>query len=76
MDPATLIGVLLALPLNGISTGTTNFLTFSEVTFGLRTGPREMIGGVLLAVFTGVIGGLPPAVSAARREITTLLRER
>lgn len=73
---AGVIGVVLALPLNGISTGTTNFLTFSEVTFGLRTGPSEMIGGVLLAVLTGVIGGLPPAISAARREITTLLRER
>ncbi|MCA9727288.1 MAG: ABC transporter permease [Candidatus Eisenbacteria bacterium] len=73
---AGVIGVVLALPLNGVSTGTTNFLTFSEVTFGLRTGPQEMIGGVLLAVLTGVIGGLPPAVSAARREITALLRER
>ena len=31
-----LAGVLLALPVNGISTGTTNFATFSEVAFSFR----------------------------------------
>ncbi len=71
---AGLLGVLFALPLNTISTGTTNFLTFSEITFSLRTTPRALLGGVLLAVVTGVIGGLPPAWSAARKRIQEAMR--
>jgi putative ABC transport system permease protein len=71
---AGLLGVLLSLPLNLISTGTTNFLTFSEITFSLRTTPRALLGGVLLAVLTGLIGGLPPAWSAARKRIQEAMR--
>jgi putative ABC transport system permease protein len=71
---AGLIGVLLALPLNTISTGTTNFLTFSEITFSLRTTPMALLGGVLVAVLTGLIGGLPPAWSAARKHIPDAMR--
>ena len=71
---AGLIGVLLALPLNAVSTGTTNFLTFSEISFSLRTSPQALLGGVLLAVLTGIIGGLPPAWAAARRRISEAMR--
>ena len=71
---AGLIGVLLALPLNMISAGTTNFVTFSEITFSLRTSPGVLLGGVVLAVLTGLLGGLPPAWSAARRSIAEGMR--
>ncbi len=71
---AGLIGVLLALPLNLLSTGTTNFLTFSEITFSLRTTPPALLGGVVLAVVTGLVGGLPPAWSAARKRIPEAMR--
>ncbi|MEJ2338858.1 MAG: ABC transporter permease [Gemmatimonadales bacterium] len=71
---AGLIGMLLALPLNMISTGTTNFLTFSEITFSLRTTPMALVGGVLVAVLTGIIGGIPPAWSAARKPIAEAMR--
>jgi putative ABC transport system permease protein len=71
---AGLLGGLLSLPLNSISTGTTNFVTFSEITFSLRTTPRALLGGVLLAVLTGVVGGLPPAWSAARKKIPEAMR--
>ena len=69
------LGVLLALPLNGLTTGTTNFVTFSELSFTLRTTPGVLSLGVLLALGTAVLGGLPPAIAAARRPITDLLRE-
>ncbi|HVS65522.1 MAG TPA: ABC transporter permease [Thermoanaerobaculia bacterium] len=69
------LGALLALPLNGFETGTVNNLTFSEITFGLRTTPGILLGGVLLATATAVIGGLPPAISASRQKITDLLRQ-
>ena len=72
---AGVLGVLLSLPLNGMTTGTTNFVTFSELSFTLRTTPGVLALGVGLAVGTAVLGGLPPAIAAARRPITALLRE-
>jgi putative ABC transport system permease protein len=69
------VGVLLALPLNGFTAQTMNSLTFSEITFSLRTTPQVLLGGVALAVVTAVVGGFLPAWSASRRPITTLLRE-
>ena len=67
-------GALLSLPLNAISTGTMNQATFSEITFQLRTTPSAIFYGVFLATITGVIGGLLPALSASRAQITQLLR--
>ena len=69
------LGALLALPLNGLSAGTTNFMTFSEVRFMLRTTPDVLGSGVLVATLTAVIGGFFPALSASRAPITNLLRE-
>jgi putative ABC transport system permease protein len=70
-----LAGVLLALPVNGISTGTTNFRTFSEIAFNFRVDGTVALTGIIIAVIAGVVGGLLPAVSAARMPITKALRE-
>jgi putative ABC transport system permease protein len=72
---AGVVGSLLALPLNGVTAATMNGVTFSEITFSLRTAPWILGMGVLLALVTGVVGGFPAAWSAARRPITELLRE-
>ena len=72
---AGVAGSLLALPLNGVTAATMNGVTFSEITFSLRTAPWILGMGVLLALVTGVVGGFPAAWSAARRPITELLRE-
>ena len=69
------LGALLALPLNGVSAGTTNFMTFSEMRFVLRTTPDVLGAGVLVAMITSMIGGFFPAWSASRAPIATLLRE-
>lgn len=69
------VGALAALPLNSLTAGTMNGVTFSEISFNLRTTPTILLSGILLAVVTGVLGGLPPAIAASRRPITTLLRE-
>lgn len=69
------VGALLSLPLNGINAGTTNFTTFSEITFQLSTSPTVMLAGILIAVATGVVGGFPPAIAAARQPISNALRE-
>ena len=69
------LGVLLALPVNFISTGTVNWQTFSEVAFNFRVDQLVALIGIALAVVSGVIGGLIPAISAARLPITRALRE-
>lgn len=70
-----LAGVLLALPVNSISTGTTNFRTFSEIAFNFRVDGSVALTGIVIAVVAGVVGGLLPAISAARMPITKALRE-
>jgi len=70
------VGALLALPLNGLTAGTTNFITFSEISFQLRTTPAILVQGIVLAMITGLIGGVLPALAASRRPITLLLRDR
>src|SRR5216684_777345 len=68
-------GLLLSLPVNAISTGTTNFVTFSEVAFNFRVDSHVAITGILIALTAGIIGGALPALSAARMPITKALRE-
>jgi putative ABC transport system permease protein len=68
-------GVLLSLPINGISTGTMNWNTFSEVAFSFRVDPPLAAVAISIALVAGLIGGLLPAVSAARKPITRALRE-
>jgi putative ABC transport system permease protein len=70
-----LLGCLLVLPLNNVSTGIGNFVTFSEIAFNFRVTPQIMLDGVLFAMFMGAVGGLFPARMAARKEILTALRE-
>jgi putative ABC transport system permease protein len=68
-------GCLLALPINGVTTGVGSFATFSEIAFDFRVSPSAMLAGIIFALVVGAIGGLFPAGSAARKEILTALRE-
>jgi putative ABC transport system permease protein len=70
-----LIGCLLVLPLNGVTTGVGNFSTFAETSFNFTVTPQIMLVGVGFAVLLGAIGGFFPAHSASRREILTALRD-
>jgi putative ABC transport system permease protein len=69
------LGCLLALPLNGVTTGIGSFMTFSEIAFQFRVGPAAMMPGVLFALIVGTFGGVLPARMAARKEILSALRE-
>jgi putative ABC transport system permease protein len=69
-----LVGIVLMLPFNGMQTGTSNQVTFSEVVFALRITPRVAINAVIFALVMGFIGGLAPAWHAARQNILTALR--
>jgi putative ABC transport system permease protein len=70
-----LLGCLLTLPLDGVTTEISNSTTFAQTAFEFRVGPQIMAAGVLFAVVLGTIGGLFPARSAAKKEILTALRE-
>jgi len=70
-----ILGCLLVLPLNGLTTGTMNWVTFSEVAFNFQITPVIMATGVLFAMILGALGGFFPASSASRKEILTALRE-
>ena len=68
------LGCLLVLPLNGITTGIGNS-NFSETAFNFHVSGEIMLIGMAFAVVLGAAGGLFPASNAARKEILTALRE-
>jgi putative ABC transport system permease protein len=70
------VGCLVTLPLNGMSSGTQNMMMFSEVTFSFHFGPRVLLQGILLAMVMGLLGGFAPAWRAVRLNIIQALRER
>ena len=70
-----LIGCLGVLPLNGLTTGTVNWQTFSHLAFAFRVTPGLLLAGLLFALAMGVLGGVPPAIHAARGRIAVALRE-
>ena len=70
-----LVGCLLALPLHGISTGTANFVTFSEVLFNFRITPRILLQGIIFAGIVGIFGGALPARRASRVTLIEALRQ-
>jgi ABC-type lipoprotein release transport system permease subunit len=69
-----LVGCLLALPINGLVTSTTNWANFSEVAFAFRVTPQLLVAGLLFAVVMGVLGGFFPARRAARMPVVQALR--
>src|SRR5246500_2925030 len=68
------VGIVLMLPFNGMSTGTSNAVTFSEVVFALRMTPTVILYAFIFALVMGFFGGLAPAWHAARQNILTALR--
>lgn len=69
-----LLGCIAVLPLNGLTTGAMNFQTFSHMAFAFKITPELLVKGVVFALVMGVMGGLPPAIRAARRPVALALR--
>jgi putative ABC transport system permease protein len=59
---------------NGASVSTLNFDTFSQVAFDFRVTAALLAQGLAWALAIGLIGGLPPAVGAARQSIRSALQ--
>src|ERR1700733_8073033 len=67
-------GILLMLPFNGMQTGTSNAVTFSEVVFSLQITWGVALAAVAFALIMGLVGGFAPAWHAARQNILSALR--
>ena len=70
-----LLGCAVVLPLNGLTTGTMNWQTFSHLAFAFRVTPLLMAWGLGFALVMGIVGGVPPAVRASRARVAVALRE-
>jgi putative ABC transport system permease protein len=69
------LGCLAVLRLNGLTTSTINFQTFSNLAFAFKITPDLLVMGVVFALIMGVVGGIFPAIRAARLPVATALRE-
>jgi putative ABC transport system permease protein len=70
-----IVGCIVVLPLNGLTTGTMNWQTFSQLAFAFRISPQLLGAGIVFALAMGLVGGLLPALRAARMPVATALRE-
>ncbi|MGH7512932.1 MAG: ABC transporter permease [Gemmatimonadales bacterium] len=68
------VGCLLALPMNGIVTSTTNWANFSEIAFSFRITPALLLAGVIFAVVMGTLGGFFPARRASKVPVVQAIR--
>jgi len=68
-------GGLAYLAFNNFHTSTMNWQSFSQVTFAFRVTPELLVRGIAWSAMIGVIGGLFPAIRAARSPIAAALRE-
>ncbi len=72
-----IIGALGAwLVFDGFRTATLNWQTFSQVAFAFDVNTPLLVRGIVSAVVIGVVGGLFPAIRAARLPVAVALRER
>jgi putative ABC transport system permease protein len=69
-----ILGCLAVLPMNGFTTGTINWQTFSHLAFAFRITPALLVEGIVFALIMGLVGGVPPAVRAVRRPVAVALR--
>ncbi|HET6979085.1 MAG TPA: ABC transporter permease [Pyrinomonadaceae bacterium] len=68
------IGIVLALPLNFVSTGTSNWVTFSEIAFNFKVTLDLMLFALIFGGVIGFVGSLLPSIRASRFKIVDALR--
>lgn len=70
------IGGLVAwMAFDGYQTSTMNFQSFSQVAFAFAVTPKLLLTALVYALVMGLVGGLLPAIRAARLPVVTALRE-
>jgi putative ABC transport system permease protein len=68
-------GGLAWIAFDGYQTATMNWQSFSQVAFAFAVTPTLLALGMLFAVIMGLVGGLFPAIRAARLPVVTALRQ-
>jgi putative ABC transport system permease protein len=68
-------GALVYVGLNGYQASTLNWASFSQVTFAFTVTPGLLVTGLVYSLALGLVGGLLPALRAARLPVTAGLRE-
>ncbi|MGB0513977.1 MAG: ABC transporter permease [Wenzhouxiangellaceae bacterium] len=60
---------------NGFTVSTLSFSSFTQVVFAFAVTPDLLVQGLLIALIIGLIGGIAPAIRAARKPIVAGLRD-
>jgi putative ABC transport system permease protein len=68
-------GLVAYLAFNGYETATMNFQSFSQIAFKFAVTPKLMATALFYASLMGLLGGMLPAIRAARLPVVTALRE-
>ncbi len=68
-------GGIAYLAFNGYETATMNFQSFSQMAFKFAVTPQLLASALFYALVMGMLGGLLPAIRAARMPVVTALRE-
>jgi ABC-type antimicrobial peptide transport system permease subunit len=69
-----IVGLFAASFLQAVTISTTNFQSFSELAFSFALTPRIVLQSLAFALFMGLVGGVLPAIKAARMKIVDALR--
>ncbi|MGH9318527.1 MAG: ABC transporter permease [Vicinamibacteria bacterium] len=67
--------ILTYVAFDGFRAATMNWQSFSQVTFAFDVTAKLLLWGIFYAVLIGLVGGLFPAIRAARLPISAALRE-
>ena len=68
-------GAIAFLAFNGLQVSTLNSSSFSQVVFDFAVTGDLLMQGIVTALIIGFVGGLLPAVRAARLPVAQALRE-
>jgi len=68
------LGCAIAFQVNGITTGTIGFESFSEIVFQFQVTPQLVAKGLVFSFVVGVLGSLLPALRASRLPVISALK--
>ena len=69
-----IVGCSVSLAFHGLKTGMANWATFSETAFEFLVTPQILLIASAISLLMGFVGGVIPAVHAARMKVVEALR--
>jgi len=68
------LGCTVSLAFHGMKTGMMNWATFSETAFEFLVTPQILATATIISLLMGFVGGMVPAIHAARMKVVDALR--